>query len=176
MLNIRLTKTEDAEGRAKSSRRPRKRRRVRTDPQTSEGDTSDEDIVPRGKEMGKDASAMEAELQELEDEEIRRTNAYPGASNTIGSIHQRKWYLSLDREACGFEERKEGGRTVWRMPSATDEEHEEGDAMQRLSFPFYVRGVEHERSVVTARRAEDIMRDEGVGKFVRRKGWLPVLN
>ncbi|KAG8408889.1 hypothetical protein J3458_019900 [Metarhizium acridum] len=196
VLNIRLTKREDAEGRAKSSRAPRsKRRRVkRADPETSSesddvtdaADDEDEEgntLAPKGREAGGQAvSALETELQELEDAEIRRTNAYPGASNTIGSIHQRKWYLSLDRKACGFQERLEGGKTVWQLPStsassaSTSDTKGEKDAMQRLSFPFYVRGVEHERSVVTARIGEDVMRDEDVRGFVRRKGWLPVLN
>lgn len=196
ILNMRLTKREDAEGRAKNSRAPRtKRRRVkRADPETSSdsGDVPDEDdededttLVTKGRQAnGQEISriALEAELQELEDAEIRRTNAYPGAFNTIGSIHQRKWYLSLDRKACGFQERLQGGKTVWQIPStsassaSTTDTRGEKDAMQRLSFPFYVRGVEHERSVVTARTGEDIMRDERVQGFVRRKGWRPVLN
>ncbi|KAG4217152.1 hypothetical protein PC116_g34367, partial [Phytophthora cactorum] len=46
-------------------------------------------------------SAMEREIRELEDEQVRRRNAYAGAENSIGSVHQRRWYLSLDREACG---------------------------------------------------------------------------
>src|SRR6202000_2900753 len=37
-----------------------------------------------------------------EDVMMRRNNAYPGASNTINSVHQRKWFLSLDRAMCGF--------------------------------------------------------------------------
>ncbi|OAA46928.1 ABC1 domain containing protein [Metarhizium rileyi] len=189
VLNIRLTKTEDAEGRAKRHKGPpRKRRRVeRVEPETSSetdfNDGGEDSVIPQGKEAeGRDVSAVvDREVQELEDAEVRRTNAYPGASNTIGSIHQRKWYLSLDREACGFEERREGGKTVWRLPSTSASApplapKSEKDMMRRLSFPFYVRGIEHERSVVTARTGEDILRDEGVQRFIRRKGWLPVLN
>jgi hypothetical protein len=41
--------------------------------------------------------------------------------------------------------------------------------------PFYVRGPEVERSVVTGRRGLDVVRDEGVQGFVPRKGWAPVL-
>jgi hypothetical protein len=185
VLNMRLTRMEDAEGRAKSRRGPsRKRRRIRlAEPETSsesdhQTDEEEEDsVVVRGKEIkGSNASARDTELQELEDAEVRRTNAYPGASNSIGSIHQRKWYLSLDREACGLQERREAGKTTWQIPCVPEPTCQTGNAMQRLRFPFHVRGVEHERSAVTARTGEDIMRDEGVGKFARRKGWVPVLN
>lgn len=187
VLNIRLTKKEDAEGRAKT-RGPRRRKKVtKTDPETSSDSNDDQsddepDIVPKGKEVGSsDVSPVDKELQELEDAEVRRTNAYPGASNTIGSIHQRRWYLSLDRRACGFVERRESGKIVWELPSAElaskpPQQDKKVDGMQRLNYPFYVKGVEHERSVVTAQTGEDIMRDEGVNRFVRRKGWMPVLN
>lgn len=33
--------------------------------------------------------------------------------------------------------------------------------LQRLSYPFYVRGVEHERSMVTGRRGQYAVRDGG---------------
>ncbi|KAI1657655.1 hypothetical protein F4813DRAFT_389391 [Daldinia decipiens] len=46
----------------------------------------------------------------------------------------------------------------------------------RLTFPFYVRGVEAERSVVTGRTGGDVLKDEGVVGYIGRKGWRPVLN
>jgi len=45
---------------------------------------------------------LTALASEEESETIRRTNAYPGATNDIGSIHQRTWYLSLHRRSSGF--------------------------------------------------------------------------
>lgn len=42
--------------------------------------------------------------------------------------------------------------------------------------PFYVRGPDVERSVVTGRLGSDVLSDEGVQGFRRRKGWRPVLN
>ncbi|OAG42645.1 hypothetical protein AYO21_03230 [Fonsecaea monophora] len=56
-----------------------------------------------------------------EDEEeawIRRNNAYPGATNSINSIHQRRWFLSLDRAACGFRPTNQTafGRKIWERP------------------------------------------------------------
>ena len=75
-----------------------------------------------------------------------------------------------------------GRRRVWeRDPGCRDGERT-GDAEERpkeacrLEYPFYVRGSDQERSIVTGRRGEDILRDEGVTDFVQRKGWKPVLN
>lgn len=185
ILNLRLTRAEDAAGRA---RRPSKRRRTRRQQQQQPEETSDEGereedndehIVPQPSEKeAKNISAMEREIQELEDEQVRRTNAYPGASNTIGSVHQRRWYLSLDRRGCGF---IEGKNKTWRLDPKSEARDEEGAKVVgaedcRLKFPFYVRGVDHERSIVTGRKGEDILYDEGVANFVRRKGWTPVLN
>ncbi|KND91229.1 hypothetical protein TOPH_03986 [Tolypocladium ophioglossoides CBS 100239] len=202
VLNLRLTKSEDASGRAKSLCTPRARRRrgraaEPAPPETSDPEDDDEvwdvedhddkHVVPAGEvpDPTAEVSALERELPELGDEQVRRTNAYPGASNSIGSVHQRRWYLSLDRPACGFVEEKRGGRTVWELSDSekgnvdgpgSDTPTQGKAAASRLKFPFYVRGPEHEHSVVTGRRGEDILRDEGVTGFVRRMGWAPVLN
>lgn len=95
-----------------------------------------------------------------EDTATRMNNAYTGASNTIGSIHQRHWFVSLDRPNSGFRKARSGpdsGRWV-------------GDWE-----PFYVRGRDHEHSIVTGRNADDIMADEGVKSFVGRKMWRPIM-
>ncbi|KXH49201.1 hypothetical protein CSIM01_12148 [Colletotrichum simmondsii] len=218
VLNLRLTKGEDAEGRRKSARamgRPvRKRRRggggkkmkknevVETSSDGESDEDGDGDVVPdplgggrddgnddgdgEGKE--KELSAVEREIREVEDDFVRRTNAYRGAENSVGSVYQRRWYLSLDREACGFERRSIGGRRVWVLKDGgggvSGQVNEEGGSRKkgdvnesgRLSFPFYVRGPDVERSVVTGRRGDEVLRDEGAEGFVRRKGWRPVLN
>ncbi|RYP66668.1 hypothetical protein DL771_007667 [Monosporascus sp. 5C6A] len=211
VLNLRLTRDEDVAGRARSLRAPTTRRKRRTrastraarqQPMTSSSDSesaagsrrdNDDDdddaeivMVPPTEAAGgqNDAiSATEREIRELEDEHVRRTNAYAGAANTIGSVHQRWWYLSLDREACGFaKRRRRGGRVAWELASGSeagdDRDGERGgeDGGDRLRFPFYVRGVEVERSIVTGRLAADVLRDEGVVGYVGRKGWRPVLN
>ncbi|MCJ1306266.1 hypothetical protein MMC08_009086 [Hypocenomyce scalaris] len=116
------------------------------------------------------SGALERELQELEDEEVRLTNAYPGASNTINSIHQRQWYIMLDRASSGFapKREKQTGSKVWIR--------QRGEYGALLGFePFFVRGRDVERSVVTRRTADEVIRDEGVRGFVGRKGWRPVL-
>lgn len=48
--------------------------------------------------------------------------------------------------------------------------------IDRYEWPFYVRGPDHERSVITGRLGADILRNEGVIDFVRRKGWRPMLS
>ncbi|KAK3362680.1 DNA polymerase ligase-domain-containing protein [Lasiosphaeria hispida] len=200
VVNLRLTKGEDAAGRAKALRAAegkgsRKRRRaggVKGKPletsSSSEG-TSDDEVfdgdavaktAARGKEQADKLSAMERELRELEDEEVRRTNAYTGASNTIGSVYQRRWYLSLDRTASGFVKRQKGGAIVWEKEGDGKAKVETGQEERetpypRLDHPFYVRGPDHERSVITGRLSADVLRDEGVKGFVGRKGWRPVL-
>ncbi len=121
--------------------------------------------------MDVSVSALEREIAEQEDEEVRLTNTYPGATNSIGSIHQRRWYLSMDRYASGFcplqiDNRSKGGRKMWTR-------RREGETL--LGFePFFVMGRQTERSVVTGRTAEEVMADEGVRDFVERKGWKPV--
>ncbi|KAJ5812062.1 hypothetical protein N7474_008363 [Penicillium riverlandense] len=106
------------------------------------------------------------------DLQIQQNNAYPGSFNTIGSIHQRRWYLSLDRFNSGFAPPVRTKEKKWtRRQSDT----QEGPIV--LGFePFYVCGPEIERSVVTGRLGADVLEDEGVDDFVRRRGWRAVLN
>ncbi|KAM3534494.1 hypothetical protein MY4038_002182 [Beauveria bassiana] len=198
VIYMRLTKTEDAAGRAKATptKKPTRRRRragksaETKEPETSAsesncGEGSDADIVPATNSQltQQDAaavSALERELRELEDDEVRRTNAYKGARNSIGSIHQRKWYLSLERDLSGFLPTKsESHRKNW-QPKGNPTGGTAGprglEIGNRLSYPFYVRGRDTERSVVTGRLGADILRDEGVDGFLPRKGWKPVIN
>lgn len=189
VLNLRLTKSEDASGRAKSARSMASTRRTRRKGRTpvverasstdrsADEESSDEGgaVVPQQEVDGdENVSAMEREIRELEDEQVRRTNAYPGASNTVGSVHQRRWYLSLERSACGFERVK----NRWSLPSNGSKGvgNTQPETDQRLPWPFYVQGADHERSVVTGRRGKDVLEDEGVVGFVPRKGWNPILN
>ncbi|KAH0492511.1 hypothetical protein TgHK011_007460 [Trichoderma gracile] len=237
VINLRLTKSEDAAGRSRGLRTRAvgtRRRRGRTaqvrprEPETSsassssssddddEGQKHDDGLnLIEGEDNSKhsrhranqDAPSVSEEHLKEQDAQVRLTNAYHGASNTIGSVYQRKWYLSLDRRASGFtEKRRRGGRSLWEppphpppssssssssspppaaaaaassslsslsTPPTADDDPEPGPS--RLSYPFYVRGPRFERSVVTGRLAEDVLRDEGVTGFIPRKGWMPVL-
>jgi hypothetical protein len=94
-----------------------------------------------------------------EDITTRLTNAYPGSTNSIGSIHQRHWFLQLDRQNSGFElDKSGGGRGRWVGGFA----------------PFLVLGRDHERSIITGRLARDVEHDEGIKGFVGRGGWTPI--
>lgn len=200
-VNLRLTQGEDAAGRAKVARpagtrrgRGRKKAAPKKAPETSSDgeDDSGPDRLPghgeggegnyndgsgaAGTEDAEVISEMERELRELEDAEVRRTNAYPGAVNSIGSVHQRRWFLSLDREECGFVRTKKDGRVWWERQETADEDGGGSDPGQgRLRWPFYVRGPDHERSIVTGRLGAEVLRDEGVVGYVGRKGWRPIL-
>jgi len=106
------------------------------------------------------------------DELIRLQNAYPGATNSINSIHQRKWYLSLDRQACGFTKSNdpETGQMVWQSLRRHGTDADEGEGAVGFQ-KFHVLGREHETSVLTGRKAADIARDEGLVGYRPRAGW-----
>lgn len=105
------------------------------------------------------------------DYEIRANNAYPGSTNSIGSVHQRRWFITLDRPSSGFVEEAGSGPGKKRWIRKQDL-----DTGEVLGFePFYVRGPEMERSVVTGRLERDILQDEKVEGFVPRRGWRAVL-
>jgi hypothetical protein len=190
-VHMRLSVEDDVEGRAKALRnarfRPKSRRRKgsRKDFEGPETSGSEEEEYNDGvSTMGGDyeshmgdtedgLSAMEREIRELEDEMVRKTNAYPGANNTIGSVHQRRWFLSLDRSGSGFVKQRQNGKISWVKDV---DKPPEGEEDNRWTFPFYIKGSEHERSVVTGRLGDEILRDEGVTDFVHRKGWRPIMN
>lgn len=187
-ISLRLSTEDDNAARAKPITQKRRRRRTiasfikktRT-PSTSRspspdgsrdrppnsvsinGDNHDDDVINGAH------SASESESELDADARTRLTNAYPGAVNSIGSIHQRRWFITLDRTNSGFF--RDGKSKTWKRkpPSSPDQD--------ALGFePFYVRGPEFERSVVTGRTGNDVLNDENVEGFTPRRGWRPVLN
>lgn len=179
---LRLSLGDDVEGRAKAGRGVeggRRRRSVRPLRKGGDGlqtDSEGEEYSVAAPQTAPDdgsLSAVDKELRELEDGTVRRTNAYPGAENTIGSVHQRRWFLSLDRPGSGFVKRKVDGKSRWVMDGSKPHKDEDGN---RLKWPFYVRGSEFERSVVTSRLGSEVLRDEGVTDFRGRKGWRAILD
>ena len=137
---------------------------------------------------GDEQAASLAASDDDSDETIRRNNAYSGATNTVGSIHQRKWYLSLDRELSGFKpiptprHISHHAKTYWVPDAAVKSDGIdagnplEASARAAPGFErFHVLGRDHERSVVTGRLAADILVDEGVEGYVPRGLWRPVL-
>jgi hypothetical protein len=100
-----------------------------------------------------------------EDAQTRASNAYPGSTNDIGSIHQRHWFLQLDRQNSGFVLDQSGeGKGTWVRGRSG------GGGFE----PFLVRGRDHERSVVTGRLAKEVESDEGVEGYVGRGGWVGI--
>ncbi|KAH7048376.1 DNA polymerase ligase-domain-containing protein [Macrophomina phaseolina] len=163
-------------------RQPRglKRKRRRADPSSGRAkggsQSSDEQDSRGGDSADLEESAVAAAASDDEngdDARIREENAYTGATNSIGSVHQRRWHLSLDKANSGFVKVRTGdGRGVWRR-----RRRDGGDDDSPAGFEaFFVGGVEVERSVVTGRLSEEIMADEGVQGFVARKMWRPVLD
>lgn len=188
-ISLRLSTEEDNLARSRSA--PRKRRRrivpsVVSTPSTSpspppEGHSSGEVSVATAQESlsnnhNSDGDSASASDEEELDEKTRRTNAYPGATNSIGSVHQRRWFITLDRANSGFEPRKKprDGKKTWVRKRNDDDHDKEG---RLLGFdPFYVRGPDVERSVVTGRTGYEVLQDEGVEGFIPRRGWRPVLD
>ena len=149
---------------------PHKGRRKATSLNRSETSSSDDsDATPNAEPDAETTKQYDDEIAEQEEEQIRFTNAYPGATNSIGSIHQRRWFLSMDRRASGFEA-VTGEDGVKRWVRVEDdvggEEESEG---------FVVRGRDLERSVLTGRNADDVLQDEGVEGFVGRRGWKAIV-
>lgn len=173
---MRLSTHDDSAARARPVTQKRRRRRTvpsRTpstsrypSPETCQvessrnpGDISVEDIKADIKEEKHSASASDSEST---DSKTRLTNAYPGAINSVGSIHQRRWFITLDRANSGFV--REGKSATWKRNGSSGFE------------PFYVRGPDVERSVVTGRTGAEVLEDENVEGFIPRRGWRPVLN
>lgn len=171
-IGLRLPSANDRIGQPKKPKRKRRRKEppknyVRPAPPPT---TDSEDEVDAGTSTGvntaidaiddaENEDAGGASEAEDEDATIRSNNAYTGASNTIGSVHQRHWFLSLDRKNSGFSKVRSGpdeGRWVGEWD------------------PFFVFGRDMERSVVTGRNADEVMADEGVEKFIGRKMWRPI--
>lgn len=172
-IALRLPSANDRSGQPKEPKRKRRRKDPSKDqvrparpPMTdSEDDTgpgisAGVNVVDDTINDAEDGDVGLASEQEDEDATIRSNNAYTGATNTIGSIHQRHWFLSLDRKNSGFKKARSG----------VDEGRWIGGGWD----PFVVLGRDVERSVVTGRNADEVMADEGVDQFMGRKMWRPI--
>lgn len=166
-VTIRLPLNNDM-GNARPAHLQRRRRRksaqkMPLDRQTTATSDSEAEAQPALQRTPSLSPAPEQEqnldTDSEEDLETRVNNAYPGSSNTIGSVHQRKWLLALDRRSSGF---KPGTLGVWERDGEGGFE------------PFFVRGRDFERSVVTGRLAREVERDEGVEGYVGRAGWTGI--
>lgn len=128
------------------------------EPQTLSTDSDDEPTPQQS-----DAGDRDIDTDDEEDAQTRLRNAYPGSTNSIGSVHQRRWFLLLDRASSGFVLEMESSRWIRKGPR-------EGEGFE----PFFVRGRDLERSVVTGRLAREVESDEGVEGFAGRSGWVGI--
>ncbi|KAM0719856.1 hypothetical protein Q7P37_003991 [Cladosporium fusiforme] len=171
-IGLRLPSANDRSAQPNMPKRKRRRKdpakenvRPIQPPMTDSEDGGDQDTTAGVDAVGNvpdDAEGKDAgRASEAEDEDatIRANNAYTGAANTIGSVHQRHWFLSLDRKNSGFSKARSGD-DVGRWVGGWD--------------PFIVFGRDVERSVVTGRNADEVMADEGVERFMGRKMWRPI--
>jgi hypothetical protein len=174
-IYVRLTKDHDT---ANQPKRPIRRRRkydpklAQRAPQSSSSDPeadTEKDTLPNTPNS-KPTSTSHSDNEE--EETTRLTNAYPGATNSVGSVHQRTWYLSMDRINSGFMpvKDKQTKKGIWIRKKGDGEKEEENEG-----YPFFVMGRDQERSIVTGRLAKDILMDEGVVSYVPRRLWRPVM-
>lgn len=151
--------------------RRRRRRPVATHRRPSNTSDSDDTSIPsinsrqRPTKIEDDDMANKSRLDTDSDEDMltRAHNAYPGSTNSIGSVHQRRWFVLLDRPSSGFE--SNGGKWTRRPMSNGDLGGFE---------PFVVRGRDYERSVVTGRLARDVESDGGCKGYIGRGGWQSI--
>ncbi|KAF2476326.1 uncharacterized protein BDR25DRAFT_349421 [Lindgomyces ingoldianus] len=92
-----------------------------------------------------DEAEQDLDTDPEEDTITRLNNAYSGASNNIGSIHQRRGFV-LEKG-------------MWRV---------EGDGGFE---PFYARRRNFERSIVTGRLAREVESNKGFERFAGWMGW-----
>ncbi|KAK7547657.1 DNA polymerase ligase-domain-containing protein [Phyllosticta citricarpa] len=153
------------------------------DPDSDSSDSSDPGALVADQDVA-DEEALDKYAEDDDDDgeeaaaAIRAANAYTGATNSIGSVHSRQWYVSLNKALSGLPVASSTTSSSLSSAESTtkkinNEEWEWGDA----GGAFLVHGPEIERSVVTGRLAADVMADEGVAAgFVPRRGWRAVLS
>jgi hypothetical protein len=175
VVNLRLSTKENTAAQARAERSKTRGRKVKP-PQGKRERTQDTtDTSESGSSDERELAAIATSETEEEQEEVRRTNAYIGATNSIGSMHQRRWFLSLDKIGSGFIYSRVNGVTRWVEETPSNHDREPDESSGRLEFPFYVRGPEHERSILTGRLSSQIMTDDQVVGFTPRKGWRAIL-
>lgn len=168
-ITLRLPSMNDVPKTAAARRRrSRTISRNRRPSHTSDSDCTPTSVIsshptPTEANDDDDVSTKTLDTDSEEDALTRTHNAYPGSTNSIGSVHQRRWFVLLDRQSSGFE--LSGGKWIRRIMA---------DGELDGFKPFVVRGRDHERSVVTGRLACDVEDDEGCNGYVGRGGWKSI--
>ncbi|KAG9187742.1 hypothetical protein G6011_05613 [Alternaria panax] len=135
------------------------RKPSRASPEAQTPSTLDDETGPLDTSLQEDAEDQDLDIEAEYYDQTRATNAYPGSSNDIGTIHQRPWLLQLDRQNSGF-----------RLETSGSERGRRTGGFK----PFLVRGRDREWSVVIGRLAQELESDKGVAGFVVRGGWTGV--
>jgi hypothetical protein len=163
-VTLRLPSANDF-GKQTSRLDARKRRRRRSKP-TRPQKAQFTDSEPEAEIQTQQQQPPPEDIDTDEDEDARTwlNNAYPGSTNSIGSIHQRQWFMLLDRASSGFFQDKTSGKCNLKAAA--------GEGF----VPFFVRGRDYERSIVTGRLAREVESDEGVEGFVGRRGWTGIMH
>jgi hypothetical protein len=161
-ITLRLPSNNDVSKGPAARRRKRRpvvprSRKLSNTPESDSDSNSNSDPNPQSTPLDTDSE---------EDTLTRHHNAYPGSHNTISSIHQRRWFVLLDRRSSGFVIDESG---TWVRRRLQDGEVAGG--FER----FVVRGRDWERSVVTGRLAAEVQSDEGCREFVGRGGWVGIV-
>lgn len=202
-LSLRLTRDNDRKEQPQRPRRRRRRRDPRTAQQCSETESDKESndresrpprrslsslsrlasppVSPRKPKVELESNSADdmADAADDADERVRLNNAYIGATNDIGSIHQRKWYLSIDRQASGFERQTKKSTSGFTESTWVRRNEDillaQGVLDNVSGFDrFVIGGREAERSVVTGRYAKEVLADEGIEGYVPRGLWRPI--
>ncbi|KAK7518886.1 DNA polymerase ligase-domain-containing protein [Phyllosticta citriasiana] len=149
------------------------------DPDSDSSDSSDPGALAADQE-----DADEEALNKCDDDDdgeeaaaaIRAANAYTGATNSIGSVQSRQWYVSLNKALSGLPFPSSTSSCSLSPAKSTKKRNDEEWGWRDAGGAFLVHGPEIERSVVTGRLAADVMADEGVAAgFVPRRGWRAIL-
>ncbi|KAL1611814.1 hypothetical protein SLS60_000034 [Paraconiothyrium brasiliense] len=158
-ITMRLPSTNNISKSRPAQRKRRRKYKAAGAPQSTDSEPEDDDREADAPSE----DAQDIDTDEDEDAQTRLNNAYPGSTNTIGSVHQRAWFILLDRASSGFVQSRGPGLWVRRG-------HAKGEGFE----PFLVLGREVESSVVTGRLAKEVESDEGVEGFVGRAGWVGI--
>jgi hypothetical protein len=162
-ITLRLPSNNDNLFHKPSVRRRRKKPIVRNKRSSHTSDSDSTPIASNAVNNDQNTEVDDLDTDSEEDALTRAQNAYPGSTNSIGSVHQRRWFVLLDRPSSGFEQN--GGKWVRRLSP---------DGELGGFDPFVVRGRDYERSIITGRLAREVESDEGCVGYVGRGGWKSI--
>ncbi|KAJ4286781.1 hypothetical protein N0V90_013033 [Kalmusia sp. IMI 367209] len=94
-ITLRLPSANDIAKPGQGRRRGQRKSKPTCAPQST--DSESEDDAARKTIPDDEEAPQEIDTDSDEDAQTRVNNAYPGSTNSIGSVHQRNWFMLLDR-------------------------------------------------------------------------------